>query len=180
MSRMKAPTDDRRLLPGITMAVPRDAPVTMEDVDAAIRAEGIVPTPAQLYAQAAPSVVALRAKGEDDNEIVMGSGFLIQAEGVTAQWKSWLAYKAYADLSKVSPGLVLANYHVIRAAVSIEVTLADGGTGKVEEMVSENEKPDLALLLAMVAPAGPLLTLGKGTGGVPAIGTTVSGCGPEL
>jgi hypothetical protein len=78
-------------------------------------------TPAQIFAEFAPSVVSISIKGQLGEG--GGTGFLID-----------------------SAGTVGTNYHVIDDATEIKVKLMDGTIADEVEILAENEAQDLALL----------------------------------
>ena len=91
-------------------------------------AEGVM-TPAQVYAQCVPSVVAIHCTGTAGNGFGQlyetassGSGFVLSADGY-----------------------IVTNYHVVENSKSIEISMYDGTTYQAE-YIGGNEANDIALI----------------------------------
>ena len=92
--------------------------------------------PERLFAMASPAVVTLTVKDDDDREIGIGSGFVVGLEGEKSRYKGLPVYGS----------TIVTNYHVIRPAIEIDVSFADGKGGWVSEVIGEDESTDLAVL----------------------------------
>lgn len=90
-------------------------------------------TPAELFAKWAVSVVAISMKAGNSGDGT-GTGFFID-----------------------NTGTVATNFHVIRGATAIRVKTKDGQWHEDVEVLAENEKQDLALLL--VKPSKPVQSM---------------------
>ncbi len=94
--------------------------------------------PDRLFALASPAVVKLTIKDEDDREIGIASGFIVRFEKEKSDIQGQALYRC----------TIITNYHVIRPAISIDVSFSDGHTGWASRVVAEDESADLAVLLA--------------------------------
>ena len=92
-------------------------------------------TPAQIFAEFAPSVVTIMVKGPMGEG--GGTGFIIDANGTIG-----------------------TNYHVIDHATEIKVKLMDGTFASEVDVLVENESGDLALLLIKTDKKLPPVALG--------------------
>jgi len=110
----------------------------------------------EIYRKAAPAVVTIHVKNENEKEILVGSGFRIPDVSVKRKVAPINAAKP-ADrkvLAKLLEGMpkltgdcfIVTNYHVIRGAVSAEVEPQFGGRAVVFEVVTESADLDLAVL----------------------------------
>lgn len=95
--------------------------------------------PDRLFALASPAVVKLTIKDDDDREIGIASGFIVKIE--EDEKNDILGLGAYSST-------IITNYHVIRPAISIDVSFTDGHDGTVNQVIAEDESADLAVLLA--------------------------------
>ncbi len=90
------------------------------------RSEPAVPTahtPDTIFSRCSPSVVQLRCDGRNADATVLGSGFVVRADG-----------------------LIATNYHVVEGAVRVEATFADGVTRTATGAVALDRDGDLAVL----------------------------------
>jgi tetratricopeptide (TPR) repeat protein len=95
-------------------------------------------SPVELFSTHAPAVVKLVVYGEGSNAVSSGSGFVLSAPSSTICH-------------------VVTNYHVIRAAVGVNVEFHDGSVAHVREVLSEDPALDLAILrVELVKPREPL------------------------
>ncbi len=148
---------------------------------------------AQLYARSSPSVVTVSVLNERGQEIGSGSGFLLDESWIRGRSKDfdcWLEAvpslgeeyaKSLAAALDVQSGparigCLVTNHHVINAAVGIHVTLPDGSRGSVDEVVTESEEMDLAVLLAEFISEAPLTTLNLADA-TPSVGSKVFAIG---
>jgi S1-C subfamily serine protease/Flp pilus assembly protein TadD len=136
-------------------------------------------SPEELYALVSPGVVTLTLKNENGKRIGSGSGFLVPDELVHDP-NSKLS-KAIAEVyaTKGEPqqlAYLLTNYHVIEGSVDVEITFSDGSKGESVEVVTEDEKADLALLSIVVHSVDPLCRLPL-TDRMPRVGTPVCAIG---
>ncbi len=111
--------------------------------------------PEELYERVVPSVVTIKVKSNYGEHVATGSGFFVDKELVDERYENSEFFKTIAERSlqkgkHTKYGYVLTNYHVIRPAVSADVILFNGDEGTAQEVVSEDEKADLALLCVMV------------------------------
>ena len=94
--------------------------------------------PDRLFALASPAVVKLTIKDEDDREIGIASGIIVRFEKENYDIQGKRPYRS----------TLITNYHVIRAAVSIDVSFSDGQRGWVSAVLAEDKAADLAVLSA--------------------------------
>ena len=97
--------------------------------DTPVRVPGNTMTPAQVYAQCVPSVVAIKCTGigyngfgQASKTASSGSGFVLSEDGY-----------------------IVTNYHVVDDSTSIEICMYDGTTYKAE-YIGGNEDNDIALI----------------------------------
>lgn len=97
--------------------------------DTPTRVPGDAMTPAEVYAQCVPSVVAINCTGTGYNTFGQavqtassGSGFILSADGY-----------------------IVTNYHVVESSTTIEISMYDGTTYKAE-YIGGNESNDIALI----------------------------------
>lgn len=97
--------------------------------DTPVRVPGDVMTPAEVYAQCVPSVVAINCTGIGYNNFGQaaqtassGSGFILSADGY-----------------------IVTNYHVVENSKTIEISMYDGTT-YMAEYIGGNEANDIALI----------------------------------
>ena len=84
--------------------------------------------PDHLFANASPGVVKLTIKDDDDREIGVASGCIVRLEDVSG----------LAGLASLKYHLtIVTNYHVIRPAISIDVTFSDGSIREVRYVIAE-------------------------------------------
>lgn len=122
--------------------------------------------PDRLFALASPAVVKLTIKDEDDREIGIASGFIVSFEK-----------KAHDILGQgFYRSRIITNYHVIRPAISIDMSFSDGQCGRALQVIAEDESADLAVLTAssFVEPKRALKLQEKAS---PPIGTKVYAIG---
>ncbi|MGB6133822.1 MAG: trypsin-like peptidase domain-containing protein [Acidobacteriaceae bacterium] len=106
---------------------------------ASIPAAGGSPAPLnltdeELFRQAAPSVVLLRAYDQSGQPFKLGSGFIAGPSGIA-----------------------VTNYHVIRGAYSETATFQDGSTARVIGVLGYDPAVDIAVIRLDVASATPLV-----------------------
>ena len=101
------------------------------DTPVRVPSSGDFMTPAQVYAQCVPSVVAINCTGtgynvfgQAMNTSSSGSGFVLSADGY-----------------------IVTNYHVVEKSTSIEICMYDGTTYEAE-YIGGNEANDIALIKA--------------------------------
>ena len=96
--------------------------------DTPIRVPGNTMTPAEVYAQCVPSVVAINCTGvsytfgQAMQTASSGSGFILSADGY-----------------------IVTNYHVVESSTTIEISMYDGTT-YMAEYIGGNESNDIALI----------------------------------
>ena len=140
----------------------------------------------ELFAGVSPAVVAITAKDDLGRPLGSGSGFFVPAELPGAALESARALSSVVDRARKAHelgyryGIVLTNYHVIKAAADCDVKLADGREGSVLDVVTEDEKADLAILQIHVGSADSFASLALDEGPEPTVGQTVYAIGnPE-
>jgi S1-C subfamily serine protease len=136
----------------------------------------------QLYAQSAPAVVTLTIKNEAGKAIGSGSGFFIPETWVKERYSMYEMRKRSSPFAKIGEyqnGYLLTNYHVIKPALEIDLTLDDGASGRVYHVVAESEQTDLALLYASIKSPKPVVTLAISEES-PAVGADVYAIGSPL
>ena len=97
--------------------------------DTPVRVPGNAMTPAQVYAQCVPSVVAINCTGIGYNNF-----------GQAAQTAS-----SGSGFVLTSDGYIVTNYHVVDNSTKIEICMYDGTTYKAE-YIGGNEANDIALI----------------------------------
>lgn len=112
-------------------------------------------SPQELYERVGPSVVTIKVRDENFQDIASGSGFFINEAVFTDRFDASELKKVWANSDSESevPSrhcYVLTNYHVIRPAVSACIVLSNGDKLAASRVVAEDEKLDLALLLVEV------------------------------
>ncbi len=125
----------------------------------------------ELYARCSPAVITITTKNQAGKKIGSGSGFFVDSELLKDEKREMLRaiasnYSKRFTNSKDGPyqgGHVLTNYHVIQTAVDAEITLSDGTSGHVFNVVAEDEDADLALLSVIVHSNKTLTRLGLAT-----------------
>jgi tetratricopeptide (TPR) repeat protein len=118
-------------------------------------------SPVELFSTHAPAVVKLVVQGEGGGVVSSGSGFVLSAPSSTICH-------------------VVTNYHVIRAAVGVNVEFHDGSVADVRDVLSEDPALDLAILrVELRKPREPLAhaTLDIQNGDQPSIGTRLYAIG---
>ncbi len=89
-----------------------------------------------LFTLASPAVVKLTIKDEDEREIGVASGFIVSFERKKHDIEGQALYRS----------TIITNYHVIRPAISIDVSFSEGHVGWASEVIAEDESADLAVL----------------------------------
>jgi len=118
-------------------------------------------SPEALYNRIAPSVVTVIVRDDDGKRIATGSGFAIDESQISKRYGNVDFDKQFAEsqTKKGSPtqhAYVLTNYHVIRPAVSADITLSSGEEGFVSNVLAEDAETDLALLLVFAPLEQPI------------------------
>ncbi len=122
--------------------------------------------PDRLFALASPAVVKLTIKDEDDREIGIASGFIVEFEKEKYEVRGQPVYRS----------TMITNYHVIRPAISVDVLFSDGRTGRASQVMGEDESADLAVL-SVSSLEEPKRALKLHEGASPRIGTKVYAIG---
>jgi len=112
-------------------------------------------SPQELYEQVGRSVVTIKVRDENFQDIASGSGFFINEAVFTDRSDASELEKVWANSDSESevPSrhcYVLTNYHVIRPAVFACIVLSNGDKLAASQVVAEDEKLDLALLMVSV------------------------------
>lgn len=121
-------------------------------------------SPVDLFSKMAPGVVKLVVQGEGRGIVCSGSGFVVAASSSTICH-------------------VITNYHVIRAASSVNVEFHDGSVAGVRDVLSEDPALDLAILrVELVKPREGLAQsiLDIQNGDKPPIGTRLFAIGSPM
>lgn len=121
-------------------------------------------SPVDLFSKMAPAVVKLVVRGEGRGVVCSGSGFIVAAPSSTIFH-------------------VITNYHVIRAAMAVNVEFNDGSVAGVRDVLSEDPALDLAILrVELVKPreglAQSILDIQNGDN--PPIGTRLYAIGSPM
>lgn len=104
-------------------------------------------TPERLFALASPAVVKLTIKDEDDREIGVASGFIVRFGKGHYLYREGMATPSIGgSRGDVYNSTIITNYHVIRPAISIDVSFTGGHSGTVLQVIAEDESADLAVL----------------------------------
>lgn len=119
------------------------------------RAAKVALSAEELFAQASPGVVTITCKNDLGEIIGSGSGFFVKDELVHDPGKESLRSTARHAIGKPAhAAYVLTNYHVIHAAVHVDVAIRGGSETFVYfGVATDDEAADLALLPVIIVSA---------------------------